>query len=77
MKKLIILLLTFTMCGCNHVLFDEPFIVEVIKTVDYNYANGVTSECFYYSNTEGGISGISIKAPCGAYQIGDTIKLQP
>lgn len=72
MKKLIILLLTFTICGCNSVLFDKPFVVKTIKKT---CTDGITMDCRcnYYSWAE---EFTSVEAPCGAYQIGDTIKLQ-
>lgn len=77
MKKLIfaILLIGLAGCGRDSARFDEPFIVSEIS-YDDDYESCVYKGLWQeLSDSPFGKNSPKIYAPCGLYQIGDTIKL--
>lgn len=77
MKKLIFAILLIGLVGCSRELarFDKPFIVSSIRY------NDVFESCEYTGLPQEGVTAQAariypkIYAPCGLYQIGDTIRL--
>lgn len=82
MKKILLLLITCSLLmACSHKekyaiidLPEKPFIVAEIEIA--NKKGG----CFYLSKDQNPVSNASFRskicAPCGIYNVGDTVKLQ-
>lgn len=77
MKKLIFAILLIGLVGCHtndYSRFDEPFVVVSIVYSSHYESCVYTGDAQHY-NINTYFTPARIIAPCGLYQVGDTIKL--